>query len=415
MGNHILINIREYSIEKVFTDYNYHSKQPRLHLPDKGDYVFFISFDSKEKTHKIVGYFVLEEKYMEKEDIKEAEEWGYYTIQGDPNKSKLIAGLYFNDIMDKFSFKIKPDEYGDITSKRIGEATQNIRILTDEDVNYILELVTKNKKQFYENLSRVYTNVKDLFLKLKEITLSLGNDIREIYYLDGRRMAFHSSGRFFHVVLTQDDIRCALDTLNNNNINDPFKLTHDVPPKWRGKKYEDGEPTSKYFRISKVEQIGDISKIGTPANLVKQAYNCMGQAVSRKNDFNKNTRPVMNSTKKVGLLEGNLEMFIIDQIENIEEGLKVIKRQYHTGVGRIDILCLDQNRNFVVIELKKGQTDDSVIGQISRYIGWIKEHEAKEGQKVRGIIIVGKTDKNLEYATKAHSNLTVKMINVSIG
>lgn len=122
-----------------------------------------------------------------------------------------------------------------------------------------------------------------------------------------------------------------------------------------------------------------------------------------------------NRTKKVGLLEGNLEMFITDQIENIEEGLEVIKKQYHTGVGRIDILCLDKNRNFVVIELKKGQTDDSVIGQISRYIGWIKEHEAKEGQKVRGIIIVGKTDKNLEYAVKAHSNLTVKMVNVSIG
>ena len=33
------------------------------------------------------------------------------------------------------------------------------------------------------------------------------------------------------------------------------------------------------------------------------------------------------------------------------------------------------NKNYVVIELKKNQTSDDTVGQLARYMGWIKEHK----------------------------------------
>ncbi len=50
-------------------------------------------------------------------------------------------------------------------------------------------------------------------------------------------------------------------------------------------------------------------------------------------------------------------------------------RQYRTDIGIIDFLCRNTNTgDYWVIELKRGQSSDSVVGQILRYMGWVKEN-----------------------------------------
>ena len=116
----------------------------------------------------------------------------------------------------------------------------------------------------------------------------------------------------------------------------------------------------------------------------------------------------------VNLLEANLEMFLAGRIEQIEEGMELVDRQLDTGeVGRLDLLCKDKNGNLVVIELKKMKAGSSIIDQIQRYMGWVMDHKAEKGQKVRGIIIVGKKDTALEYAVKANPNIEIKVFNIS--
>jgi hypothetical protein len=41
----------------------------------------------------------------------------------------------------------------------------------------------------------------------------------------------------------------------------------------------------------------------------------------------------------------------------------------------------------VVIELKKGRPSDQVVGQVLRYMGWVKKHLCTNGQAVKGLVI----------------------------
>lgn len=125
---------------------------------------------------------------------------------------------------------------------------------------------------------------------------------------------------------------------------------------------------------------------------------------------------IINDNDSVPLefpLEEYLENFIIRNWENIdfEENLSLYiddegtpAQQYPTSEGFIDILAKDENNNYVVIELKKGRSNQQVVGQILGYIGWVKRNLAIEDQKVRGIIIASSGNNALIDAVSTVSN-----------
>lgn len=118
-------------------------------------------------------------------------------------------------------------------------------------------------------------------------------------------------------------------------------------------------------------------------------------------------------------MEQDLEDFLACNLNLVEDGLELYTetegrdgRQYPTDVGTIDLLCKN-GEDFVVLELKKGRGSDAVVGQTSRYIGWIKEN-LSENQHVRGIIIVHDYEPKLKYAVLAHDNLQLKYYQIEI-
>jgi tetratricopeptide (TPR) repeat protein len=84
-------------------------------------------------------------------------------------------------------------------------------------------------------------------------------------------------------------------------------------------------------------------------------------------------------------------------------------RQYAIpGVGQIDLLAEDlETGDLVVIELKKGRSDDQVVGQISRYMTWVRENLAERNQKTLGIICVRRVSTNLRLSAKNIPGLEV--------
>lgn len=87
-------------------------------------------------------------------------------------------------------------------------------------------------------------------------------------------------------------------------------------------------------------------------------------------------------------------------------------QQYRTGIGVIGILVQDKGtKQLVVIELKKNQTSDDTVGQLTRYMGWLEEHKTN-GKPTKGIIIPARYDERLHYALKKLKDVEVYLYRV---
>lgn len=107
--------------------------------------------------------------------------------------------------------------------------------------------------------------------------------------------------------------------------------------------------------------------------------------------------------------EKSWETLLANRPDFLEEGLTLFQRQYRIPVGRIDLLFVDRNRNYVVVEIKRPAADHrEVVGQITTYMGWVRKHIAGSGQTVRGIIVVGKKSQHLEYSLDLLPDVTFR-------
>jgi restriction system protein len=131
--------------------------------------------------------------------------------------------------------------------------------------------------------------------------------------------------------------------------------------------------------------------------------------------------PVIISTDEtiedpsVFALEKHLEDFLVvnwkqtelgSKYNIFEEGGELIGKQYPTDTGIIDILAISKDKKeLLVIELKKGRASDNVVGQIQRYMGFVLEELAEEGQTVKGIIIALEDDNRIRRALAVAPNI----------
>ncbi len=87
--------------------------------------------------------------------------------------------------------------------------------------------------------------------------------------------------------------------------------------------------------------------------------------------------------------------------------------EYPCDVGRIDLLAKHRKEaHWLVIELKRDKTSDKTVGQLLRYIGWVKTHLAEDEEEVRGMIICHEADKSLHYALSTVPNVELRLYEV---
>ena len=114
-------------------------------------------------------------------------------------------------------------------------------------------------------------------------------------------------------------------------------------------------------------------------------------------------------------MEKHLEEFIVanwdslDIGENYNRHEEVVdgkRKKFRTDTGEIDIFALSKDKtHYLVIELKKGRASDKVVGQIQRYMGYIKDEIANNSQEVKGLIIGLKKDLGLKRAISINSSI----------
>jgi len=82
-------------------------------------------------------------------------------------------------------------------------------------------------------------------------------------------------------------------------------------------------------------------------------------------------------------VERDLQLLLADQPEQIELGLRLVKREWPTDVGPVDLMCRDEADGWVAVEIKRVGTIDAVE-QLSRYLDCIRADPSRAA--CRGIL-----------------------------
>ena len=114
-------------------------------------------------------------------------------------------------------------------------------------------------------------------------------------------------------------------------------------------------------------------------------------------------------------LEKHLEDFLVKNWNSTSLGKEydiyeldgeIVGQQFPSDTGPIDILAISKDKKvLLVVELKKGRVSDSVVGQIQRYMGYVKEDLAESHQDVKGVIIGFDDDLKVQRALSVTTNI----------
>jgi RecB family endonuclease NucS len=82
-------------------------------------------------------------------------------------------------------------------------------------------------------------------------------------------------------------------------------------------------------------------------------------------------------------VERDLQLALADAPDALGEPLTLVKREWATEIGPVDLMCKDTDGEWVAVEIKRVGTIEAVE-QLTRYLAFIREDPAKAG--CRGIL-----------------------------
>lgn len=93
---------------------------------------------------------------------------------------------------------------------------------------------------------------------------------------------------------------------------------------------------------------------------------------------------ILTTDEVTEIIEKDLENYLEKNHWLLGKSLKIIKRQYDTPVGRIDMLFEDESGRKIIVELKLNNIGRGAINQLRRYMNHLKK-ETKED--VDGVLV----------------------------
>ncbi len=118
--------------------------------------------------------------------------------------------------------------------------------------------------------------------------------------------------------------------------------------------------------------------------------------------------------------ERDLQNYLVQNLGLLEPGLKLYEdedgaftgAEFPAGQRYIDILAVGSDGAYVVIETKVSRAYDRVVGQVLRYMGWVKENLAGD-TPVRGVIVASEISEDLILATSSVGNIRLVEYEIS--
>lgn len=162
--------------------------------------------------------------------------------------------------------------------------------------------------------------------------------------------------------------------------------------------------------------------VGTVSNITKHGPE-IDSLITREEAPRLVTNDPTIEDPSVFALEQHLEHFLVKnwgqtelgkRYDIYEEDGEMVGQQYPSDTGAIDILAIRKDRKeLLVVELKRGRASDTVVGQIQRYMGYVKDELLSEGQTVRGAIIALEDDLRMRRALSVTQNIDFYRYQVS--
>lgn len=190
--------------------------------------------------------------------------------------------------------------------------------------------------------------------------------------------------------------------------------------------FETGQPFGEKYQV-----VNDIlHELSTELELENWDLDALLGYVVENNELLWDPVPDTDTGQSEFVKEKHLQEYLVNNWENIclsqdreiysdtddpEAGV-----EFSTGVGRPDILLIHKTDSKVcVVELKKSDTSDKAVGQLLRYVGWVRNHlneleSVSADAEVEGRLIVSKPSKKLDYALSAVSDLTLHQYEVNV-
>lgn len=122
-------------------------------------------------------------------------------------------------------------------------------------------------------------------------------------------------------------------------------------------------------------------------------------------------------------LESHLRDYLARNLPRLDEGRTTLSLyvgpderdgvEFQTDVGPIDILARSQMGDFYVFELKLGRGADAALGQILRYMGWVKRHLCEQ-RNVYGVVVAASVGEKLKYAASQVPNVRLMEYDLSV-
>ena len=85
----------------------------------------------------------------------------------------------------------------------------------------------------------------------------------------------------------------------------------------------------------------------------------------------------------------------------------------YVWAGEMDMLLVTPDGDFLVIELKRRSTD-TTVGQLCRYLGFVKTHLCSEGQIAYGLILAMEFSESMRYALAMVGAISARTISFQI-
>ena len=343
--------------------------------------------NEKEKLHITdIGNKLLEKSNYEEIIFNQIRrfEFNNFNITRSKENIKVLPIFYLANVLIKLKDKrLTKDEYCLFIAKK--SDNNEIKKSVDEIERYRL-LSDKDKDKIKDYLRA--KNIKNIRNKKRKSilnTIELDSSYAFNFFVSSNLFYIENSNIF---IKDKKQLENFLNDCKNSSIWIDFKEKKD----WFYYYGSDNKNISPIeFALDYYTDISDVDNALYIYNYCKK----------NKIKIDKSINAISETEFKSVLVDEKiLEDFLERHIKELEKGLRLIRRQYPTISGPIDLLAIDNKGRMVVIELKKNRVSDKVIGQVARYVSFLEREQDKE---VRAIIIGKKIDNNIKLAVNALS------------